>query len=118
MAVKLVKTQLPKTGGGRQPIPLDQETADALVSAFAKPEDRMDNGRPVTLGTGDTYPTKGRANTMGRKYADHVSEALNVKVGTQVYWDGKDEGKEAKPPFRWRIWIRPGETLEEPESES
>lgn len=110
MAVKLVEAPLPKSTSGRQPIPIDQTVASALVDAFRDPANRVtENGRPRTLGTGDNYPTKGKASGVGRKYADHVSEALKCKVAVNIYGDSKNDKGEFIAPFHWRIYCRQSE---------
>ena len=101
MAVKLVEAALPKSASGRKGTPIDLETADALVTALTQSASVGEGNaeRPRTLGLPDAYPTKGKAGSVARKYADYVSEKMGVKIRVNVYSEAKDTA-----PFHWRIY--------------
>lgn len=104
MAITLTKTTLPKSKGGRTATPLDGELADALVSALKS--EPMDGDRPAAYGPETDFDTEGKASGQGARYKEVVTKALGKKVSVNVYpVNGPADGKEAKPPFRWRIYI-------------
>jgi hypothetical protein len=104
MAVKLAKSALPKSKGGRKPTPLDDELVAALVDALKS--NPKDGDRPAAYGPEATFDTEGKAGGQARRYAEAVSKALGKKVRVNIYPENAPEdGKAAVAPFHWRIYI-------------
>ena len=87
---------LPKSSSGRRAKPLDTEFATALVTAVKKTP--VVEGRPATYGSSDRFDTRGKASSDGRRYADHVKEALELeKVSVAIDQHGKE--------FGWKLYV-------------
>lgn len=101
-AVQLVDVALPKSNSGRKGTPIDENFANALVTAFGESitTETNDDTRPRALGSPEAFKTKGKASAAGRKYADHVAKAIGKKLRVNVYSQEKD-----KAPFYWRIYV-------------
>ena len=90
-------TALPKSTSGRRAKPLDEAFAKALVAAMSKTP--VVDGRPALHGSSDRFTTRGRANSDGRRYANHVQDSLKIdKVSVKVDEYGKDS-------FGWKLYI-------------
>lgn len=100
--IQLVDAPLPKSNSGRKGTPLDQDFADALVTAFNESIVTEIDGetRPRAIGSASEFPTKGKASAAGRKYADYVANKLGKKLRVNVYSATKDT-----KPFFWRIYV-------------
>ena len=74
---------LPKSTSGRRSKPLDTTFANALVKAVK--DNPVTDSRPTAFGSSDRFATRGKASSDGRRYADHVKEALKLdKVSVAV----------------------------------
>jgi hypothetical protein len=100
--IQLVDVALPKSNSGRKGTPINEDFANALVTAFGESITVENDGdtRPRALGSPDEFKTKGKASAAGRKYADFVSSKLGKKLRVNVYSAEKD-----KAPFYWRIYV-------------
>lgn len=102
--IKLQKSALPKSKGGRKPTPLDSELTSALVSALKS--EPKDGDRPAAYGPEATFDTEGKAGGQARRYAEAVSKELGKKVRVNIYpQNAPEDGKPATAPFLWRIYI-------------
>jgi hypothetical protein len=101
-AVQLVDVALPKSNSGRKGTPINEDFANALITAFGESITTETDGdiRPRALGSPDEFKTKGKASAAGRKYADAVAKKLGKKLRVNVYSAEKD-----KAPFYWRIYV-------------
>ena len=102
MSVKLVDSALPKSRAGRKAAEIDPEIVAAFVAAFQDSSTVEVEGetRPRALGIPDPFDTKGKASSLGRRYAVAVGNALKVTVRVSVYSAEQDKG-----PFYWRIYV-------------
>ena len=102
----LVSEAIPKSNRGRKGIPLDLDVVKELAAAL-KSEPVID-GRPAGHRTADTYPTKGKASSQGRRYADAVAEITKGIVRVNVFEFGTDP-----ETYGWRVYV----PLEPPKKE-
>lgn len=105
----LVKSELPKSKGGRKPAELDSVLLDELVAALkAEPKIKGEDGdRPAAYGPDNLeYDTEGKASSQARRYRDAAQKALKIQMRVNVYpKNTPKEGEAASKPFMWRIYI-------------
>lgn len=104
----LVKSELPKSKGGRKPTELDSTLLDELVAALkAEPKVKTDDGeRPAAYGPDTTFDTEGKASGQARRYKEAAEKALKVKMRVNVYpATAPKDGETATGPYLWRIYI-------------
>lgn len=90
--------ELPKSSSGRKAKPLDEKFLDLLVKALTKTQ--VINGRPALHGSSDRFPTRGRAQSDGRRYSEAVAEKLDgvEKVSVRVDEYGTNS-------FGWKLYV-------------